>query len=287
MSWFLLALGSALGMAIADYFTKRHLSDLPVNQAVMARIFGLLPAPVVILAVTPWPAVGADFAWPVLLALPLEVAALFLYLRAMAIAPLGLVQPFFATTPLFVMLTGLPILGERPTWAGAAGVLAMAAGGYVVNLHQARHGWLEPIKAIGRQRGVLLALAAAAIYSLTAVLGKAAVNASNPWFMAGVYPLLVALALAAAARARGPIGWAWLRRPWGLAGVSCGVAVMMVCHFMAIAVAPAAYMLAVKRGGAILAVLLGGVLLGEGHLAQRLAACALVVAGGALIVAFG
>lgn len=287
MSWFLLALGSALGMAIADYFTKRYFSDLPVAQVVLVRVLGLTPICLFLLILAPWPVIQPGFYWAVSLSLPLEVAATFLYLRAVQITPLGVSQPYFATTPLFTLLTAMAILGETPSWAGAAGVFALAAGAYAVNIHQVRLGWLAPLTAIGRDRGSRMMILAAALYAVTSVLGKVAIINSSPWFVAGSYPAMVALALALTIVLRGPVGWDWLRRPKGVAGVGLGVGTMMVFHFAAMALAPAAYMMAVKRSSTLIAVLMGGLLLGETRLAQHLAACALTVAGGALILLFG
>lgn len=287
MSWLVLALGSAFAMATADFFVKRGLSDLPLNQVVLVRVCGMIPVSLVILIATPIPDIQPAFWWSCAIALPGEIVAMLLYNRAIQIAPLGVAQPFFATTALFAMLTAFLILGEVPTIMGAAGVVLLSAGAYAVNIHQAKEGWLEPIKAIGRERGALYVLITAVLYAINAVIGKKAILASSPMFMAGTYPLGFAVALYLMLRLRGPIGRQWMSRPVPVVGVSLSMAAMLVLHFWAISMAPAAYMLAVKRTSTLMAVAYGGLFLGEARLAQHLAACLLMVAGGALITLLG
>ena len=287
MSWLILTLGSAFAMATADFFVKRGLADLPLNQVVMVRVCGMVPVSLIILLVTPWPEVQPAFYWSCGIALPGEIIAMLLYNRAIQIAPLGVVQPFFATTALFAMLTAFLILDEVPTLMGAAGVLLLCAGAYAVNIHQAKEGWLEPFRAITRERGSLYILITAMLYAFNAVIGKKAILAASPMFMAGVYPIFFGFFLFLVLRMRGPIGRQWMSRPGSVLGVSLSMALMLVFHFWAISMAPAAYMLAIKRTSTLIAVAYGGLFLGETRLAQHLAACLLMVAGGALITIFG
>jgi len=58
---------------------------------------------------------------------------------------------------------------------------------------------------------------------------------------------------------------------------------MILFHFAAIRVAPASYMIAVKRSSLLWSVLLGHAALGEGNLVRRLAASALMLGGIALL----
>lgn len=287
MTWFWLALGSAFCLASADYLTKRHFSDLPVGQMVLVRLTGLVPACLAVLILTPIPPLEAPFYWAAGLALPAEVAALFLYLRAIQISPLSLTMPFTAFTPLFVMGSGWLFLDEVPSAAGMGGVLLVVAGAYALNLHQVRRGWAAPLLAVTREKGSLLALAVSALYGYTITLGKVALAASSPWFMASSYPLGLAAVIIGVLAARGSLGWDWLRRPVAGLGVGLCMSAMLVCHFWSLSLAPAAYMVAVKRLSIIMAVAYGGVFLKEARLAQHLMASGIMVAGAVLILLLG
>ncbi|MCF8043151.1 MAG: DMT family transporter [Desulfarculaceae bacterium] len=287
MSWFWLALSSAFFLATADYLTKRHFSDLPVGQMVLVRLTGLAPVCLAVLLLNPMPRIEPAFFWAAGLALPAEVAALFLYLRAIQLSPLSLTMPFMAFTPLFVIGTGWLFLDELPTTAGLVGVVLVVAGAYALNLHQVRRGWSAPLLAVTKEKGSLLALAVSALYGYTLTLGKVALAASGPWFMASLYPLGLALIIVGALAARRQVGWDWLRRPWPALGVGLCMAAMLVSHFWSLSLAPAAYMVAVKRLSIIMAVLYGGVFLKEARLAQHLMASGLMVAGAVVILLAG
>ncbi len=78
-----------------------------------------------------------------------------------------------------------------------------------------------------------------------------------------------------------------LRRPfWGLL-VGCCMAASILCHFHGISLAPAAYLIAIKRTSLLFSVLYGGLWLGEGHLLARLTGASCMVAGIILISVWG
>jgi uncharacterized membrane protein len=65
------------------------------------------------------------------------------------------------------------------------------------------------------------------------------------------------------------------------------MAASILCHFHGIEQAPAAYLIAVKRTSLLFSVLYGGLWLGEGQLASRLAGAAVMMAGVILISLWG
>jgi drug/metabolite transporter (DMT)-like permease len=287
MSWFWLALAAALCLATADLLSKRYLSDLSLPEMVLARLAGVFPTGLVLMILIPWPPLDRDFYLSVALAWPVEVAATFMYIRAIQVSPLALTQPFLAATPLFTVLTGQVIMGEAPTPAGLGGVLLLAAGAYGLNLHLAKAGWLEPWRAVRREQGSWLMLIVAVIYAYTTVMGRRALQHSSPLFMGAVYPFLVGLGVVAILGARRQLAWSWLQRPWPVLAIALCVAGEIVCHFLALASVQTAYMLAVKRLSPLFAVLWGAWFLGEGRLGQHLLASALLAAGAAVIILFG
>jgi len=287
MRWFWLALAAAFFLATGDYLTKRYFSDLPVGQLILVRLTGLAPVCLAVLLLAPMPDIQPSFYWAAAMALPAEVGALFLYLRAIQVSPLALTMPFMAFTPLFVIGIGWLFLDELPNASGLAGLLLVVIGAYALNLHHVRRGWAAPLLAVTKEKGSLLILAASAMYGYTLTLAKVALIASGPWFMASAYPLLLSAAFVAVLAARRQLGWDWVRRPWPALGVGLCMAAMLVCHYWSLVQAPAAYMIAVKRLSIIMAVLYGGVFLKEARLAQHLMASGLMVAGAVVILLLG
>ena len=122
MTWFVLSLVSALGLATADALTKRFFSDLSPYR--MAVVRSLAVAPWMILALLFLPSAVPDrtFWLAIAAALPLELSAYFLYMRALKLSPLSLSLPFLAFTPVFMILTGRFILDESITPGGSLGI---------------------------------------------------------------------------------------------------------------------------------------------------------------------
>src|SRR6056297_2767450 len=63
----------------------------------------------------------------------LNLAANFLFLRAVQISPLSLTTPYLAFTPIFSAITGLIFLGQIPNIFGWLGILIILAGAFVMN----------------------------------------------------------------------------------------------------------------------------------------------------------
>nr|WP_258539263.1 DMT family transporter [Dissulfurirhabdus thermomarina] len=236
----------------------------------------------------PHPPLRAAF-WSTVAALvPLEVLALVLYMRAIRASPLSLTLPMLAFTPVFVLLSGWAILGERPGAVGAAGVVVTVAGAYILNLGAVREGWLAPWRRLGRSEGPRLMLLVAAVYAVTSVLGKRAVLLAAPFFFACFYFVLLGVVVPvllwplARREARGaPAPFPW-KAFWG---VGFCQAAMVLGHMWAIHLAPAAYMIAVKRTSLLFGVLYGRFWFGETDLGERLSGAALMLAGVVVIAA--
>jgi drug/metabolite transporter (DMT)-like permease len=289
--WLLLGLAAAVGDSGADVVTKRSFAQLPPYGMALARLFGAFPFLAAAILLIQVPPLAPGF-WTIVAAmLPLEVAALLLYMRALKICHLSLCVPFLAFTPVFLILTGWLLLGEGLKPGGAAGTLMVAAGCYLLGLGAndgGRVGFFAPFRALAREPGTRLMLGAAVIYSVSAALFKKAVLHSGPVFFGVAYPLAVVLLmglgfpcsrtpLAPAIRSR--YGW------WLVMGFCFALSSFALAHGMELA--PAAYLVAVKRMSLLMSVALGGLWLKERPLAPRLAGAGLMCAGVVLITLLG
>ena len=287
LSWFPLGLLCALSLATADALTKRFFADCSGPELVVIRFASpaLLLLPLLVLF--PLPPVPPAFWLLIAILLPLEFLAMGLYMVAIRDWPLHLTMPYLAFTPVFNVLTGLLILGERVSAAGFAGILLVVAGTWVLNADPARpRALLAPFAAVFRVRGSRLMLAVACIYSLTSVLGKRAMRYADPVSFGPFYMVLLGavslLVLPAGRRVRPRL----IVRRWPrVLLVGASMAVMISTHFLAIAHVQVAYFIALKRTSLLFGILYGGWLFREQHLRRSLVAGALMVAGVVLIVA--
>lgn len=128
-------------------------------------------------------------------------------------------------------------------------------------------------------------LAVAAIYAVTATLGKAAMRDLPPANFGALYFGILGLAvflLFVLPRPRTLLKLA--RRPWSVLGVGALMSVMVYTHFLAIQAVEVAYMIAVKRVSLVIGILYGALLFREHGLAARLPAGALMLGGVLLIL---
>lgn len=288
MSWFVLASICAISLAAADALTKKWLSDRDAAELTLVRVglAGLMLLPWLLVHPPGWPP-PVFWLW-VGAALPLEVLAMVLYVRALRLAPLALTLPFLAFTPVFTAAIGWLLLGERLSLQGLAGVLLVSGGAYVLHLDRVRlkesHSWLSPFAAIRDSRGSRLMLVVALIYGLTSVLGKGAMQYMNGLSFGALYfAALGGFTVSVVALAR-PRALAVLYRPGPKASaVAAAMAVMAFTHFLALESVETAYMIAVKRTSILFGLLFGHWLFGDRRLWQHLGAAALMLCGAALL----
>ncbi|MHB8068608.1 MAG: EamA family transporter [Desulfobaccales bacterium] len=286
--WLLFGLAAAVGDAGADAVTKRHLTHLSPYVMGLARFAFAVPFLLLVGLGLSWPALDRTF-WVVVAAmLPLEVTATLLYMQALRICHLSLCIPLLAFTPVFMIFTGWAFLGEELGGWGIVGVMLIAGGSYALSLGSEEAGIWGPFRALSRERGAWLMLVVAAIYSCTGALFKKAILHSHPVFFAVFYPLLLSGVMLG--------GYPLIRAPRGLVFKSIWVWGLLLGFFLALSIlclaqgltlAPAAYLVAVKRTSLLFSVLVGGMWLQERPFLPRLLGAGLMFGGVVLIALRG
>ncbi len=214
---------------------------------------------------------------------------------ALAKADASLVSPLLTFNPAFTLLLAWPALGEVPGLRQTIGVAVVLLGAYVLDVEEARTGVLAPLHVLVERPGTLLALIASALWGVTTVLEKLAIEHVTPpsgplVALLGTALLVVLLTPGAfwsakqtdASASRGT--WGGLRSRAGtfmVAAVIAGVAPLF--GFTAIAVGLVGYVTALFKLSAVLTILWAKLFLGEGKVRQRLLGAVVMVAGGILI----
>jgi len=287
MDWFTLSLICALSLAAADAFTKKFFPTYDGWELLVVRF--VVPAALLLPLVFlyPIPATPPIF-WAWIAALvPLEILAMLLYLLAIRDSPLHLTLPYLAFTPVFNVLTGLMILGETVSLHGLLGIMLVVSGAYLLNIRQLKNSknLLAPFLAITKERGSRLMLSVAAIYSLTSAAGKGAMQYATPESFGAFYYVTIGFVLVIVTLLYRPAKLqVAFRRPEHTLFIGLLMAIMVVSHFLALALIEVAYMISVKRTSLLFGIVLGAVLFKERHLAQHFLAGALMVSGVALIL---
>jgi len=277
--WIPLAITTAIAFALSGSYAKALSKRAHVFVVTWAMITLSLPATVLYLAHQGLPEIAPAFWHAAAVSIVVNMVSVTLQVKALKLSPLSLTVPFLAFTPLFMLLTSWIILGEVPDAKGVLGILLIVGGAYSVHLDKIHGGILAPIRAIASEPGSRLMLLVALIWSVSAAYDKVAVVASSAafytCFFSVAFGLLYLPALVIGLR-RTPLERGVLPRLFALALVE---AVMILSQWTAIGMALASYVIAIKRAGMVVSVVLGYVFFRERHIATRLLGSALMVAG--------
>ena len=226
----------------------------------------------------------------------LNSSTFLLYFHAVRISPLALTIPYLSFSPVFVAFNGFLLLGEAPTWAALAGILMVTAGAFGLNPGRGK-GIVRPaIKALREERGSLYMLLIAFLWSFSAVLDKKsvlyAIEAGGQAGYAG-YGLIVNMGITAVlmvlvltrdrAGFRRGLGYPGLLL---IVGLVHGVAGLL--QYAAYGMLLVAYIIAIKRAGAFVAMATDTLWFGERTaMRRRYLAALIMMAGAAVVVIWG
>ncbi len=279
--WILYSLLSALGWATSDAFSKKALSEehVPHLFLLWSRFVFSIPFVLPFLFFTHIPHLSTKFFYLHLFWLPLEISAIYIYLKAIKTSPISLCLPFLSLTPFFLLFTGYILLGEKPAPSATLGILFIVIGSYVMNINLKEKGILEPVKAIFTEKGTRLIIIVAFLYSLTSIIGKKLVLYSNPFFFSIYYTIVMSIATL-------PSGISSFKRAKVtlsvvLSGAFYGM--MILFHMLAIKTAFVSYMIGLKRLSGVFSVIYGYAMFNERHIKPRLLGAILMVIGAILI----
>ncbi len=282
--WVVLAISCGWFLATSDMLCKKALENLDPVIVAWGRLAFAAPFLVFLFYFNgigrPPEDMGLFFLITALL-VPLEVIALHLYMGALKKSPLSLCVPFLAFTPGFILVTGWVILGERIGLIGISGVVMVIVGAYVLSAGGKATGALAPLKNFLREPGCIMMAVVALIFSITATGGKKLILLSSPMYVACFYFLavLAGITIATGMRRGGISGMlSVFKKPimWGVGLTQAG---MIITHCLAISMAPAAYMISLKRTSLLFGVAYGLLIFREKDARFRIPGSIIMLAG--------
>lgn len=234
----------------------------------------------------------------------LEGTAILLNYRALQVSPLSFCVPFMALTPVFLLPIGKFFLHEQISAGMIVGVFLVVTGSLVINRQLVAHGWLEPAKAIIREKGSRYMLIVAMLLACTAAIDKWFVTSGGDtemgtrvlrsfslslgksMMLALFFGLLAWWRLSRSKKADKSLpaahaGWtaAWSDVPgWIiLAGLFEGT--VLILQLVAVQLTVAAIVISIKRSGILLACVLGWFLFKERGITDRVIGSFVMIAG--------
>lgn len=297
MTWALLAAGAAVTYALQGAWTKR-LTEWTSTSVATWSIFGFsFPLLAAYALLHGMPEVRESFWWALAVNVAIHLVAFRLYVSALRDGELGLTYPLLALTPALVVPVEWLLLGDTPAGRGLIGILLVVAGVYLLQIRGTDRRALAPFRALVRDPGSRRMLAVAGLWAVTGTVDRVAVLGSSPSFYGATLSLALGLGFLPAALRKGEeargdgeppragaagaasLRGAIRRGPGALAVQGMIFAAMFVAQMEALSLALAAYVLAIKRSGTLLAVLFGGTWFEEEATGKRAAATAVLLAG--------
>src|SRR5260221_4936360 len=138
------------------------------------------PGSAAVSSTTTLPNVDAIFLLALLGSALLNWMATLLSTVALAKADASLVSPLLTFNPAFTLLIAWPTLGETPGLRQTIGVAVVLLGAYLLDVEEARTGWLVPLRVLLHRPGTVLAVLASALWGTTTVLEKLAIDHLAP-----------------------------------------------------------------------------------------------------------
>lgn len=283
--WIIYSLLTAFSLATSDSLTKRALVSRDEYFVAWTRLLFALPVFVPILFFIEIPSLDRTFWLATLCALPLEIAALILYTKALKVSPISLTMPFLALTPLFLIIMAYIIVGETVSIYGGIGIMLVVLGSYTLNLHKMKYDLLEPVKAIFREKGSVMIILVAFIFSITASLGKVAIDHSSPIFFGSFYFVLITILFTPIAMVKNRGGLKISKKDiLPLSSIGVTFALMIIFHMLAMSLVNVAYMISIKRTSLLFSILYGHLLFKEEKIAEKALGAIIMFLGFVLII---
>jgi drug/metabolite transporter (DMT)-like permease len=285
VSWFALSLGAAATQAGQFAVVKGRARDIPPFVIVAWTQAVAVGAWAVFFLVSGHPFASPGRAWPAVLASSLLVSGMATLLaRASARGDISIVGPILALSPIFTVVPDALLTGALPSPLGWLGLALSLVGTSSLSAGATLAGRIRALLARG---DVLDALGAAALLGVLGAVDRwGALALGTPSYLVASHGTTAVLT-AAIALCTTPAGLASSVRPpnlvtvvsHGLLGVT-GTGMQTT----ALTMAPAAYVNAIRRMSAVLAVLLGRALFREADLERRIASALLACIGAACLL---
>ena len=284
MTGYLLAILTSIFFGLQGAYGKILSRCFPSAVITWATFTFSLPFVVAFLLIKGLPSVDyGNFVWSTITSFLINVVAFNLFFKALSESSLSLTMPFTAFTPLFLIPIAFFLLGELPDIKGISGILLIIVGAY--GLHSGLGNFFGPFRNFYINKGTRHMMIVAVMWSVTATLEKIAILSSSPEFYAVTINFLLSAAY-------GPYIYFFHREharsipknfgKLSLIGLISGA--MALFQFTALKFLFVSYVIAFKRAGAIVSVVLGFVLFQERNFLKNLIFTSLMVVGVVLIM---
>ena len=305
MLWLILALLAAFFESIKVVLSKKSLSE-ETNEYIVAwsmRFFALLFLLPLLLFIK-IPVIGNQFWEALFISGLINTITTILYMKALKLSDISLSHPMTTFTPFFLLLTAPFLLGEFPNIYGLIGVLLIVLGAYSMNISKFNEGFFAPFKALITEKGPILMLAVAFLWSITGTYDKIGLLNSSPIFWVisihvfltiTLFPIMIIKSKNKSTNkieknifdnlfiAKKQI----VSNIRILALIGLSVALLHICQTIALSLTLVVYVSAIKKLSVLMSVIFGYLFFKEKNIKERLFGATIIVIGVIIIALAG
>ena len=276
---------SGLAFASLDLIRKLLAGRVDALALVFFMSLGAVPFIAILIAFQGIGSVSVGYWLPGLGALALNLLGNFAFIHSVRLSPLSSTIPLLSLTPAFTALMAIPLLGEVPNRAQTTGILLVVAGATALNSNA---NIRRPIAGLLQEKGAVVMVGVALMWSLSGPLDKLALTHSSVLFHANVMTLGVAVGALVILWLQGRLDALRSARShtWLLIGSMIAVTLALVFQLLAIKSVFVSLVEAFKRSlGSLMAVVLGRVVFRERVRPIQVVAVLVMMVGVGLILA--
>ena len=212
----------------------------------------------------------------------LQALSFMLLFRAYELGDLSIVYPLARSSPLFLFVLAVVLLGEKVSAWGASGIMLVLLGVYTIHLKGlSKCDLLEPISSL-RSRASQFALLTALCGSVYSLVDKLGVMEMNPIAYAFWLDFFINIFLTPMVFWR--IGFSVISAEWSASGIQTVLSGFLmyfgyILVLVAMSLAQVSYILSVRQLSIVIGAALGVWLLGEKHGRFRLISALIIFIG--------
>jgi drug/metabolite transporter (DMT)-like permease len=290
LTWFILALLSALFSAVSTLAEKKSLFSLDALDFsfIISLVTLVFSIPFFILA----PRQDGITASLIILFIKtvMSAGAFLCVMLSMKNLELSEALPLLAVSPALVALLAFILIGDNLRISDWTGIFLIVAGTYVLELKKGNGSIFTPFGTVFKSSKYVYVLAAIALFTITSLMDRILLKGFKlpPYTFMAYQQLFYALIFTAVIlfkRKSGVLPFKGINKElWiMILLVAIFTVVYRFTQIAAVRLAPVALVLAVKRISVLIAIILGGKLFNEKHVWRRFLAAAIILAGISLL----
>lgn len=284
MLWFFLSLGCAFISTFLDLWAKKLSKEFSVLKIIQGKVFFSTFFIFIYFSFSKEFPLDSRNLGLLILITPLEVLAIFLYIKAISFWPLSHTIPLLSLTPLPLFLTSKIFTNDKFTISGFLAVLLIVFGSYILNISQFKEGIFSPFKALTKEKGSFYMLIVALIYSFTSAIGKKCIEISSVDSFIFNYFILLSLSF---------LIISFIKKEFfsfkdliKLTPLGFFTFLLSIFQFTAYSLAPVVYVISLKRLSILFSVVSGKIFFREKRILEKISGSILMVLGGTILGLF-